>query len=119
MGGVRPKALLDLGGEQWVVKFSDGDPVDTPLIEHASMTLARRAGINSAQTRAIRLVGGHAVAIKRFDRLAQHRAHALSARVVLKAAGEEFGYPELAQVLRRRGVAKADRNVSQMHELFR
>ena len=119
MGGVRPKALLDIDGEQWVVKFSDGDPVDTPLIEHASMTLARKAGINAAQTSAIRLMDGHAVAIKRFDRLGPHRLHALSARVALKAAGEEFGYPELAQVLRRRGVAKADRNVSQMHELFR
>ena len=31
MGGARPKALLDIDGEQWVVKFSDGEPTDTPL----------------------------------------------------------------------------------------
>lgn len=36
LGGARPKALLDIAGEQWVIKFSDGDPADTPLIEHAS-----------------------------------------------------------------------------------
>ncbi len=42
MGGARPKALLDIDGEQWVIKFADGEPTDTPLIEHASMTLAPR-----------------------------------------------------------------------------
>jgi serine/threonine-protein kinase HipA len=115
MGGARPKALLDIDGVQWVVKFSNGDAVDTPLIEHASMTLAARAGINTAETFAIRLVGGHAVAIKRFDRVETRRRHALSARVALKAAGEPYGYPELAQVLRRRGSASQ----SQMRELFR
>lgn len=115
MGGARPKALIDIEGEQWVVKFSEGDPVDTPLIEHASMTLAAKAGINAAKTLAIRLVGGHAVAIKRFDRVKKGRRHALSARVALKAAGEPYGYPELAQVLRRRGSASEP----QMRELFR
>ena len=119
MGGARPKALIDIDGAQWVVKFSDGDPVDTPLIEHASMTLARKAGIDSAKTLAIRLVDGHAVAIKRFDRTKKRRLHALSARVALRAAGEEFGYPELAQLLRRRGIVERGVSVSQMRELFR
>jgi serine/threonine-protein kinase HipA len=45
--------------------------------------------------------------------------HALSANVALKAAGEHLGYPELAQLLRRRGVAAGGVNVSQMRELFR
>src|SRR5690606_15846331 len=30
MGGARPKALLDIEGEQWVIKFSDAEPTDTP-----------------------------------------------------------------------------------------
>ena len=70
MGGARPKALLDLEGERWIVKFSADDPTDTPLIEHASMTLARKARIRTATTRPIRLVDGHAVAVERFDRRA-------------------------------------------------
>ncbi len=119
MGGTRPKALLDIGGEQWVVKFSHGDPVDTPLIEHASMTLARQVGIDAAQTMPIRLVDGHAVAIKRFDRTKTRRWHALSANVALKAAGERLGYPELAQLLRRRGIVAGGVSVAQMRELFR
>jgi serine/threonine-protein kinase HipA len=119
MGGARPKALLDIDGEQWVVKFSDGDPIDTPLVEHASMTLSRRAQIRAAETLALRLVDGHAVAIKRFDRAGRRRIHALSASVALRAAGEELGYPELAQLLRRRGVIEGGVNRKQMAELFR
>ena len=119
MGGARPKALLDIDGAQWVVKFADGDPTDTPLIEHASMTLARAANIRAAETMPIRLVDGHAVAIKRFDRAGRRRVHALSANVALKAAAEEFGYPELAQLLRRRGVVDGGLSRAHMRELFR
>ncbi len=119
MGGARPKALLDIDGAQWVVKFSDGDATDTPLVEHAAMTLARQAGIRVAETMPVRLVAGHAVAVKRFDRERGRRIHCLTAHVALRAAAERFGYPELAQLLRRRGVTAGDRYVADMHELFR
>ena len=119
MGGARPKALLDIANQQWVMKFSDGDAIDAPLIEHASMTLAAKAGIQVAETMAVRLTHGHAVAIRRFDRAAGVRLHSLSAAVALRAAGERFGYPELAQLLRRRGVTENDVYVDQMRELFR
>jgi serine/threonine-protein kinase HipA len=123
MGGARPKALIDIDGAPWVVKFADpGEPTDAPLIEHATMTLARLARIATAETRAIRLTDGHALAIRRFDRVRAgdgtvQRLHAQSAHVALGAAGELSGYPELAQLLRRRGVA--GKNTEQMHELFR
>ena len=119
LGGARPKALIEIAGEQWVVKFADGEPTDTPLIEHASMLLAQRADIRVASTQAVRLTHGHAVAIKRFDRERGTRLHCLSASVALRAAAERYGYPELAQLLRRRGVAEDDQNVRDMHELFR
>lgn len=51
---------------------------------------------------AIRLTDGHAVALERFDRRPRERVHALPAKVALSAAGETYGYPELAQQLRRR-----------------
>jgi len=119
MGGARPKALLNIEGEQWVIKFADGDPTDAPLIEHASMTLAAKAGIRVAPTMPVRLTHGHAIAIKRFDRNAGARVHSLSAHVALRAAAERYGYPELAQLLRRRGVTEGDAYVGQMVELFR
>ncbi len=126
MGGARPKALVDVDGLPWVVKFADpGEPTDAPLVEHATMTLARLARITTAETRAIRLTDGHALAIRRFDRVragdgSLHRLHAQSAHVALGAAGELSGYPELAQFLRRRGsVGASGANTEQMHELFR
>jgi serine/threonine-protein kinase HipA len=119
LGGARPKALLQIAGEQWVIKFADGDPADTPLIEHATMTLAGEAGIRVAATRPVRLTHGHAIAIKRFDRQGGLRIHSLSAHVALRAAGERFGYPELAQLLRRRGITAKDVYIEHMHELFR
>ncbi len=39
--------------------------------------------------------------------------------VALRAAAERNGYPELAQLLRRRGVTERDTYVVQMRELFR
>lgn len=120
LGGARPKALLNLDGEPWVLKFAEpGDSVDTPLVEHATLTLAARAGINVAQTRPIALNQGHALAVKRFDRMGKRRLHALSANVALHAAGDALGYPELAQLLRRKGLAHQGLHMRQMHELFR
>ena len=106
LGGARPKALLEWDGHPWVLKFNEpGEPIDMPLVEHATMTLAARAGIRAAPTLPVPLHQGHAVAVRRFDREGGLRRHALSARVALMAAGEQPGYPELAQWLRRRGVA--------------
>lgn len=120
LGGARPKALIVLDGHPWVLKFNEvGEPLDVPLVEHAAMTLAAKAGICVAETRPIALPRGHALAVKRFDRSAGLRKHALSAKVVLKAAGECMGYPELAQVLRRRGVIAGGQNFQHMAELFR
>ncbi|MEX8521833.1 MAG: type II toxin-antitoxin system HipA family toxin [Leptothrix ochracea] len=124
MGGARPKALLALEGAAWVLKFAEpGDVIDIPLVEHASMLLAAQAGITVAPTRALALPrGGHAVAVQRFDRLAGgRRLHAQSAGTALLAAGEELGYPELAQWLRRRGGAPSDHHPHQLQrcELFR
>ncbi|MCP5276959.1 MAG: HipA domain-containing protein [Thiobacillus sp.] len=117
MGGARPKALLQLDGEEWVLKFAEEDRPSEPLIEHAAMTLAAKAGISVAETRPIPFNNGVAIAIRRFDRKAGSRLHAMSANVALKAAGVELSYPNLALLLRRRG--DVDVNRDQMHELFR
>jgi serine/threonine-protein kinase HipA len=87
------------------------------MVEHAAMTLARRAGIRTADTFAIPLLDGHAVAIRRFDRVKKRRVHALSANVALRAAASELGYPELALLLRRRGVVALQKD--HCAELFR
>lgn len=117
MGGARPKSLMQIDGVSWVVKFAEGGELDSPLIEHASMQLARRCGIQTANTLALPLPKGHAVAIQRFDRMGPRRLHVLSAHVALRAAGEAMGYPELAQLIRRLGRPEQVR--AQQQELFR
>lgn len=124
LGGVKPKALIDIGGEEWVIKFFNGEPVDAPLIEHATMTLARRAGIAVAETRVLRLAAAHAIAVRRFDREDGRRIHSISAGTAIRAAtasGSEpdMGYPELARLLRRVGITQGDVNRKDARELFR
>jgi len=85
-GGAKPKALIQIDSEQWVIKFYNNEPIDVPLIEHASMTLARKAGINTAVTVVVPLAGENAVAVRRFDRRQGRRIHSLSAGTALRAA---------------------------------
>jgi serine/threonine-protein kinase HipA len=78
-GGAKPKALIDIGGVQWIIKFFDNEPIDVPLIEHASMTLAKLADITVAETRVVPLVGENALAVRRYDRDGERRVHCISA----------------------------------------
>lgn len=120
MGGVRPKALIELDGAQWVIKFGEaGDPFDSAQVEHATLTLAASAGIRVPQTRVLTLPAGHAVAIRRFDRQEGRRRHALSADVALHAARQPLSYPAIARLLRRLGPADAAAREADRRELFR
>ena len=121
LGGARPKALLNLDGQPWLLKFNEpGESVDWPLVEHATLTLAAQAGIRVARTLPVKIHRGHAVAVMRFDRAGGgQRLHALSANVALKAARSAPGYPELAQWLRRFGVTESALQLQHRHELFR
>ena len=124
LGGAKPKALIEIGGEQWVIKFFNNEPVDTPLVEHATMALAERAGITVAETQRIPLAGLNALAVRRFDRDGARRIHSISAGTAIRAATApgaepEMGYPALARILRRVGVAQDDVHQRDARELFR
>lgn len=123
LGGARPKALLQTDDGPCVIKFSElDDPVDTPLIEHATMTLAKAAGINVATTGVHRLPkrhgrARHALTIARFDRVSEYRLHCLSAKTVLSAAGLPESYGALATTLLRLG--HPDQQSTMREELFK
>lgn len=124
LGGAKPKALINIDGEQWVIKFFNNEYIDAPLIEHATMTLAAKADISVAQTQVIALEGANAIAIRRFDRAGTHRIHSISAGTAIRAATPagvepEMGYPQLARVLRRIGVSQDDAYLADARELFR
>ena len=123
LGGARPKALLQTDDGPCVIKFSEqGDPVDTPLIEHATLTLAKAAGINVATTGVHRLPkrhgrARHALTIARFDRVGEYRLHCLSAKTVLSAASLPESYGALATTLLRLG--HPDQQSAMREELFK
>lgn len=123
LGGARPKALLQTDAGPCVVKFAElDDAVDTPLVEHATMTLAARAGMEVATTGVLPLPprhgrARHALTIERFDRLGGYRLHCQSARTLLRAARLPESYGALATVLLR--LAHPDRQAAMREELFR
>jgi serine/threonine-protein kinase HipA len=123
LGGARPKALLQTDAGPCVIKFSElGDSVDTPLVEHATMTLAALAGINVATTGVLPLpprhgMARHALTIERFDRMGGFRLHCLSARTALRAAQLPESYAALASVLLRLG--HPDHQRAMREELFK
>ncbi len=123
LGGAKPKAAIAIDGEEWVLKFFNGEPFDLPLVEHATMTLARKAGLHVAQTMPIKLAAEHALAVKRFDRHSNGmRVHCVSACTLLRSETPpgmepEFGYPHLARALRR--AADPQSLDAQLRELFR
>ncbi|MCX2864360.1 type II toxin-antitoxin system HipA family toxin [Paucibacter sp. PLA-PC-4] len=123
LGGARPKALLQTDAGPCVIKFAElDDAVDTPLVEHATMTLAALAGIEVAATGVLPIPprhgrARHALTIARFDRRGDYRMHCLSARTVLRAARLDESYSDLATVLLRLG--HPDRQGAMREELFR
>ena len=72
--GAKPKALVTIEQKPWLLKFNTvGSPVDTSLIEHATMTLGIKAGLRMAKTQVVPLWDGHALAVERFDRVGMYR----------------------------------------------
>jgi serine/threonine-protein kinase HipA len=122
LGGAKPKAVVAIGSEEWVVKFFNGEPWDQPLIEHACMTMALKSKIHAAQTQVLKMKADNAIAVKRFDRIAGQRIHSISASTLIRAATPQgqtpqYGYPHLAR--RLRAVANINRLDEHLEDLFR
>lgn len=87
LGGARPKAgVRGTDGCLYVAKFpSRNDDYDVSLWEHLSHLLAKKAGVNAAETSVISTGGKyHALLSKRFDRTAdRRRIHFASAMTLL------------------------------------
>ena len=100
-GGARPKALVhrdpssgaiyadaSSGRQPWIVKFhAPGEGPDTGAVEAACAILARRAGLEMAETTLLpSTIGAGWFATRRFDRTAgEGRAHMLSLAGLLEA----------------------------------
>jgi serine/threonine-protein kinase HipA len=120
LGGARPKAAIRHEGRQWVAKFpARQDGFNVPVIEQASLELARQAGIQVPRTQRIRLGDGRDVMlIERFDRgdeaAGYPRTHMVSALTMLGLHEQDrsASYADLCRVIEQFGVSghvQADR----------
>lgn len=117
MGGARPKASVQDKNEYWLVKpMLPSDPVDIPLLEHATQQWASAAGLHFAPSIHEQVADGLSVLrVRRFDRNGERRAMAISAASLL---GTEYpggltethrwSYPRLAEELKRIGAPRED-----------
>jgi serine/threonine-protein kinase HipA len=102
-GGARPKALVEDENGLYLAKFASiKDQLDVVSLEAAAMEIARRAGIETAETKIMPLASGKCLLVKRFDiNETGGRNHLISVQSLLKADGYyNAGYQDLAEVLK-------------------
>lgn len=120
VGGARPKALITDGDRQLIAKFSvSTDAFPWMEAEAVGMELARRCGVDAAQTTLTRAVGRDVLLVERFDRPGNGaRRSVLSALTLLglnETASRYGSYVDLAERIRLDFV---DPEAS-LHQLFR
>ena len=124
LGGARPKASVTaLDGALCVAKFpSRKDDYDVELWEHLCHLLARKAGIEVADTKVLKAIGPyHTLISRRFDRTADgRRIHFASAMTLLglqdgNNAADGHGYLDLVDFIVQHCTAVE----SNLRELYR
>ena len=123
LGGARPKAsIIDEDGRLTIAKFpSRKDLYDIAKWEHLAHVMAKKAGMNVAETRTIPGTEYNILLSKRFDRTPEgKRIHFASSLTLLGLtdgdnASTDYGYPDIVDFIIRHGS-----NVEQnLEELFR
>lgn len=109
-GGARPKVMVDIDGEAWIVKFpAPGDPTTSGADEFRLLGLASACGIRVPATRLIPSArGGGYLASRRFDRICRDdgtigKVHMASAAALLEASpfDEGLDYRDLMRLTLR------------------
>ncbi len=113
-GGARPKVLLTISGEEWIIKFrSSTDPMNIGQIEYEHSLLAKECGINMPETR---LFEGKYFGVKRFDREDTEKFHMISAAGLLHA---DYRIPSLDYQSLLTACFKLTGNIEEVYKLFR
>ena len=109
LGGARPKAnVIDENGHLCIAKIpSVSDDYDVALWEHFAHVLARKVGINAAETRLLKLDGirYHTLLSRRFDRTNDHRRRHFASALTLAGlkdgdnASTGHGYLDIVDVI--------------------
>lgn len=125
IGGARPKAVVTANGGEWIAKFpARNDTLNVPLLERATLELAREAGLAVPRTRVETLADGRQVMlIERFDRepLARGmgRRHMVSALTLLALHEQDSPDSSYAAISDAMGVHGVSGQIaSDRNELF-
>lgn len=113
VGGARPKAVVRFDNGEWIAKFpSANDRFNVPLIERATLELAREAGLDVPRTRIESLADERQVMlIERFDRMPlpvgigrRHMVSALTLLALHEQESPDSSYAAIADALSQHGV---------------
>ena len=113
VGGARPKAVVRMDDGEWIAKFpSVNDRFNVPLIERATLELAREAGLDVPRTGIESLADDRQVMlIERFDRLPlptgigrRHMVSALTLLALHEQDSPDSSYAAIADALSQHGV---------------
>ena len=125
LGGARPKAnMMDEHGELYIAKVpSIHDDYDVALWEHFAHQLAKKAGIQVAETKLMAISGfsHHVLLSKRFDRVEDKRVHTISAMTLTNLqdgadASSGNGYLDIVDtIVSGMGIADADKNLRELY----
>lgn len=122
VGGARPKAVVTVDGGEWIAKFpARNDPFNVPLVERATLELAREAGLAVPRTRIETLADGRQVMlIERFDREPldrgigrRHMVSALTLLALHEQDSPDSSYAAISDAMGLHGVSgqiASDRN---------
>ena len=109
LGGARPKAnVIDENGHLCIAKIpSVSDDYDVALWEHFAHVLARKVGINAAETQPLKLDGirYHTLLSRRFDRTNDHRRRHFASALTLAGlkdgdnASTGHGYLDIVDII--------------------
>jgi len=111
MGGARPKAVVEDEDGLWIAKLNRSDDKwNQARVEHAMLVMARRSGLNAADSKIVDVGGRDVLLVKRFDREKRTdgylRARMISALTLLRAedtyqSRDRWSYISLVEELRR------------------
>ena len=113
-GGARPKVMLNIDGEEWLIKFrASSDPADMGITEYKYSLLAKKCGIDMTETR---LFEEKYFGVRRFDRVSEMRIHMHSAAGLLYASHR---FPSMDYTDLLKATLTLTRDISEAEKVFR
>lgn len=113
-GGARPKILMEMEGQEWLIKFNaQNDPPDMGEIEFKYSEAAKQAGIEMAESH---LFEGKYFGTLRFDRENNRRLHMISASGLLNASHR---YPSLDYIDLMKATFHLTRSINEVKKIYR